>query len=554
MAELRTPEERAAFLKRFMALRQRCRTDLLFLAKEILNYKDIDDKFHGEVMSKLQQFKGGTDVFSDSGIFQSYTPACSIYELEGSRRNLYIDFRGSFKTTVLTICHTIQWVLNYPDIRILVCHSINGIAEDILCEIKGHFQYNNDFRYLFPEHCPSPKKAGEFGNMQEFNTLARKVILKDPTVRASSVESTQAGSHMEVIKCSDIVNKENVGTPDAIRKIKRAVSQLHYLLDRPHLAWIDIEGTLYDFSDTHSSIITEEEKRRKEAKNRNQEYKPVWSIHQRGIRDEDGKPVWPGRFPEEAIEAIRNDPTMTTSEFCTQYLSKIVSGESQYFNEDQFIWVPMNLARGACTRFHMTVDLCSVDPIRGPTRTEDFTVICVCGFDQMNRMYVLDISRGRYLPSETIDEIFRLWEKYKCLDVKIEDAAGARQIIPMLDRQKVLRKKFPLISLLKVDNRTKKLDRILGLQPWFKARDIRFVEDIPHKEQMLIEFVYLTKYNHDDIPDAIADQMQNRYTGPMKTEEEIRQEQHPWYLAPDPLSEEFEMETAASSVDPMTGL
>ena len=514
-------------LKRIIKVRQRCRTDLLFLATKILNYKDCDTAFHGEWIEQLQKFRGGTDNFDPQGNFISYTPACPVYELEGSRRNLYLAFRSSFKTTIFTVAHTVQWIINYPDIRVLICHSVNSVAEDILSEVKQHFAYNESFRALFMEHCPAPKRASDFGNQQEFTTLARKVIKKEPTVQACSVESTTAGTHTEVIKCSDIVNKENVRTPEAMRQIRRSVAQLQFLLDQPALGWLDVEGTLYDYSDVYNDILRAEEKR-KPGDTR------IWNIFRKPILDEAGNPAWPGRFNQERIAAIRNDPTMTTYDYMSQYMLRIVSGENQYFQAEDFQWTPPDIIAQNCNRYHMTVDLCSPDPIHGPSKTEDFTVITVAGFDRMNRMYVCDMSRGRYLPDETINEIFRLYEKYgETTDVKMEDASGARQILPFLDREKVKRNSWPIVTLIPRDNRTSKQDRIAGLQPWFKARDIRFANDLPWKEEMLTEFCYFPRYNHDDICDTIADQMQNRYTGPYGKEEQLPEEpkeiEMPWY-------------------------
>jgi hypothetical protein len=47
--------------------------------------------------------------------------------------------------------HMIQWILNYPNIRI---HQVHGSLK----EIKGqHFQFNDMLRWLYPEYCPNAK-------------------------------------------------------------------------------------------------------------------------------------------------------------------------------------------------------------------------------------------------------------------------------------------------------------------------------------------------------------------------------------------------------------
>lgn len=555
-----TPEEKAAFLAKFTALRHRCRTDLLFLCNNVLNYKDIHHPVHTPILEKLQQFHGGTDEFApDTGLFKGYTPKYpNPYDMPGARRRLFLDPRGFLKTTLITVAHKIQWIINYPNVRILICHATGERAKEILQEIKSHFQYNQLFREIFPEHCPSPKKAGDFGNQEQFTTLARtQKTLKEPTVQVSSIESTTAGTHQEVVDCSDIVEKENVRTPDRIRQIKASFAQLQFLLDEPARAWLDVEGTLYDYQDVYHTILDSEEKKEPE--------KRVWLIHRRGITEEIGnfdKPTWPkpapGRskcFPREAIEMIVNDPNMDKYTVLAQYWNVILSGENSCFPPEAFQWVPRDVIKAYCVRYHITVDLSDPDPVKGPSTTGDYSVICVAGFDAMNRMYVCDLSRGRYFPSDVIEEIFRLWDKYKALDVKIEDAAGARKIFPMLERERIRRNKWPILSLIKRDSRVAKQDRIMGLQPWFKARDIRFAEDLPWRDEMLMEFNRFPRYNHDDIADAIADQIQNRFTGPYKTEQEMLSEvtalKLPWFVAENPS---WEQQGNEVFVDERTGV
>lgn len=505
--------EQAAYAEKLKKLRHRCRTDLLFLCNHVLNYRDVNTKVHGPLISKLQQFEGGRDDYDEKGVLQAYNPAVPHYSLSGCRRRLFLDPRGFLKTTVLTIAHTIQWIVNYPDIRILVCHATGERSREILTEIKGHFQYNEMFRWLFQEHCPVAKKAGDFGNQEQFVTRARKrKWMKEPTVYVSSIESTTAGTHMEVIKCSDVVEKENVRTPERIRQVGSSFAQLQFLLDQPGKAWIDVEGTCYDYSDIYNRIMDSELKKPEDTR--------TWQIHTRGIIDDEGNPVWPDRFPLEAIERIRTDPTMDSYTFMAQYMNQVIAGENTLFSPAEFKWVPRKVIGSICHRYHTTVDLATVDPIGGIKGTEDFTVICTAGFDDNGRMFVVDVRRGRFKPSEVIEQIFDVYSRFHPQDIRIEDAAGARQIFPQLQRESMKKAVFPVLNLIKRDTRITKQERIAGLQAWFRAGDIRFNEDIQWKEQVLAEFCRFPRYNHDDIADAVADQMQNRmYFGPSHVRE-----------------------------------
>jgi hypothetical protein len=51
----------------------------------------------------------------------------------------------------------IQWILNYPNIRILLSSGTGDQVHGFLKEIKGHFQFNDILRWLYPEYCPNAK-------------------------------------------------------------------------------------------------------------------------------------------------------------------------------------------------------------------------------------------------------------------------------------------------------------------------------------------------------------------------------------------------------------
>ena len=540
-------------LQAWKKLRQRARMDLLFLCNEILGYKDVHQHVHGPIIERLQKFQGGVDEVKNDGQIINYTPAVPIYSLEGSRRRLFLDPRGFLKTTLITIAHTIQWIINYPNVRLIIFHAKNEIVHQMLGEIRSHFQFNNRFRWLFVDHCPPLKRIGDFGNMTQFTTMARRSrTLREPTVFVSSIDSIIAGMHCDIIKCSDIVDKENVRTPEAIQQVNSSFSQIQFLLDEPFRAWIDVEGTCYDFSDCYNRIMDSEQKK--------EERERIWSIHRRAIMDEDGKPVWEkpvsGRtkcFDKAAINAVRNDPTMDTYTFMAQYFNTCIVTADAFFDPKTFQWVATDRIKAISRRYHATVDLASVNPLTGVRGTEDFSVLLVAGYDQMNRGYVCDLSRGRYKPGEVIDELFRLYDRWNC-DFRIEDASGARQILHFLQREMGKRKKWPCISLIKRDTRVSKQERIAGLQPWIRSGDLRFAEELPWKEELIMELTRFPRYNHDDIADALADQLQNRtYFGSMKTEqEELHEDLNrnlPWFMR-----EPMEVSTVASGVDKMTGI
>ena len=239
-------------------LRWKARTDLGFLCREILNYPDVSDEIHKPILNILQKFPTpNREQFLEndkviSGQWE-YKPIQRISSLSGNRRNLILDFRGSLKTTINAQAHSIQWIINYPDIAMLLFQSNLDKAEIILGEIKKHFQYNPIFRQLFPEHCPIQTKADDFGTKGKFTTRARgrTVTRKEETLSASSIDSGSSGIHVDVMKFSDIVEPSNVGTLDQMDSVSNSFYQAQNLLVGPKY-WIDVEGTRYHFNDLYA--------------------------------------------------------------------------------------------------------------------------------------------------------------------------------------------------------------------------------------------------------------------------------------------------------------
>ena len=122
--------------------RRRCQTDLYWFAKEILGY-DLVPHVHKPVCD----------------LFVHKDPTKSFADQDHVKQRLLLDPRGHFKTT-LDICDIIQWILCFPNTRILIMSGTRDLAQRMNKEIKYHFQYNQLFRELFPEHCPK-KKVGE---------------------------------------------------------------------------------------------------------------------------------------------------------------------------------------------------------------------------------------------------------------------------------------------------------------------------------------------------------------------------------------------------------
>lgn len=522
-----SPSEITSFAMR----RWKARTDLFYLAHDILGYNLIDPHVHAPIINSVQKFPVPTRLqFEANDRYVNgkwiYRPLVEKYDLPGSRRVLILDPRSGLKTTINAISHTIQWILNYPDVRILITQATAERAEDILSEIKSKFQDNELLRLLFPEHCPQ-KKIYEWGTKAQFSTEARTHKWKESTVQTSSIDKGSAGYHFDVMKFSDIVDERNSINESQLKAVWRQFGTMENLVIRPD-SWIDVEGTRYDFSDVYGEIIESDEKRVKLGR------KPVWKVHVRGcyVKDTgnqppkytveelalpdklgpDGKKIswWPKQWPVDSLEDYRiqngdliffmqkcNNPIPTNADMMpfpvNDHYPKMISLE--------------NFKRHVRTAYLKT----TIDTAQTKNEGSDFSVITTCAWGIDGRCYVINIERGRWLADELCMRIIFNYIRYKPETMLIEEDAYVRGLEATLRRwQDIKNVSIPLQFIKRENDQTKK-ERILNtLQPWYKSGDLRFMENMNEEQALFTELARFPKYKHDDIMDTLADQFRDK--------------------------------------------
>jgi predicted phage terminase large subunit-like protein len=526
--------------------RWKARTDLTYLAHHILGYPDVTGPKRFPFMNLLQRFPLPEDVDLeryerlDRGNW-IYTPPLPLQSLPGKRRVLILDPRGFLKTTINAQSHSIQWILNYPDIAMMIIQSNGDKAEMILGEIKRHFQANPRLRSLFPDYVPQ-KRVFDWGNRQQFTTEARgqAVMRKEPTLMTGSIDKGSSGIHVDVMKFSDIVEPSNVKTPEQIESVIQSFGMMENLLVAPNY-WIDVEGTRYDFSDLYGRIIDAEEKRAPE--------KRLWQIHVRGCYKKDtsstgGGPElftpkeldlpflydannqkisnWPERVTTEILEEKRTDPTKGEYLFATQQLNdpRKVDENSTPFpvNQNYPKWISVDNFRRNVRIVHHTT---TVDTAETKTDRADFTAITSVAWDQAGRPYVVEVRHGKWLPDEIITQIIAVQMKFQPLYMSIEETSYVRGFKDGLLRKLHVMGMHINFKFIRRETNISKKERILNtLQPWYKDGELRFMrglgagEDTPEgirlMEALEGELQKFPRYVHDDILDSLSDHFQDR--------------------------------------------
>lgn len=507
--------------------RQQGRINLYFLCRWILGYTDVQWRVHGPIIENLQKFKGGVDNFEfldrEDGIgiritkaHPGYSASCSLWELTGARKTLTLYPRGHLKSTIATIAHKIQWVLNYPDIRILLSAATDDQVKKFLVEIKGHFQFNETFRYLYPEFCPQGKNVKEFGNQEQFTVPNRKLKRKEPTFSTVTIGSVVSSGHYEVVNNDDIVDKENVRTPEQMANVLNHIGMLGPLVETseisPYVGWMDFIGTRYHYGDLYGAILGSEEKLKASGQ------KPLYRVLEQSaitkgtLFSDDAEALWPERVPISRLREIYNDPTQGPGILASQYLQDPKpDGTGLVESESQIVFIPRKVLDEMRPRWRVgcTVDLAGMEPNR-IGGDNDFSVLTPYGFGRDGSLYIDRILRGRFTVFQVIEYMFKLYSDYPRLTwFKVEKDAHARVLLPFLRREMSIRGIHLPIKEIVRDNQTSKVQRIKGLQAWFHAGKIRFADDLPCKIDLVHEILGFPKYPHDDILDTLADAMQD---------------------------------------------
>lgn len=484
--------------------RWRARTDLVYLCQEILHYPNVEREMHGPILDVLQKFPRPTgkqavehDTYDPTKRRFQYKPLKETHELPGKRRALILWPRSTLKTTTNIQGHSIQWIINYPDIALALFHSNIDKVNDLVQEIKRHFQYNETFRELFPELCPLADKAKDFGKADRFTTPGRIKGRKEPTLIGVSLEKGATGMHFDVMKFTDIIELENVKTEERRFQIKKEFYGSEPLLVTPD-CWIDVEGTRYHQEDLYGELLDKWLTQKKAGiepsyniaisscwKREYPDNKPFYtpdSLFLPFAKDAEGKliSIWPhdnqGRKRltyDYLLELKLTSPYI----YSTQYLNTPEGGvdgrEIFEVSDSRPAWI-------STTNFYTNVRVAyrvmSIDTAETNQEYSNNSAIAIGAWGTDNRCYVEDIQHGKFLPNELIHFIVEMAKKYQPQTIFIEKTSFVTGLMVGLNAAMYRAGLFIPIEQVRRSTKLEKLERIQNsLQPWYKPGLLRFV-------------------------------------------------------------------------------
>jgi predicted phage terminase large subunit-like protein len=437
-----------------------CKKSLKFLCTEMLGYKDWDT-IHDEL-----------EVFLN----------------RPSKRKALLVPRGHLKTSIVTIGKTTQILLNEPNARILIANQVWDISRKMLFEIKEHLERSN-LKHLFGDF------VSDKWNADTIVIRQRDRAIKEASITTTGTEAESTGGHFDYIILDDLIGHQNSATFELREKAKRFRRSMFNLIEPDGLV-LDV-GTRWHLDDCFSEIIEKESK--------------YYDIMIRQVV-ENGRIIFPKKFSKrfnatrktweysetpcmDYINYLRE--TLTTSEFSSQYMNNPVDEENQVFKPAYFKKYerrPENLYLAM-----------TVDPAISDKQGSDYSVIVVAGMDDQHNIYVMDYVRGHWTPHELIERMFTTYLKWKPSAIGLETVAFQKSLKYFLEeKMMMLGVHFPIEEIRRGSNASKEF-RIKALEPYYRGGRVYHASWMKDLEDELVTF---PKGKHDDIIDALSDQLE----------------------------------------------
>ena len=241
----------------WLEFRDKARKDLFWLAKDILK-KDLTENTHRVVCDMFikKNFDGAFPAGYTIGDVHKAIGRQQRFDAQGryTKDMMLIDPRGFFKSTIDGI-DCVQWLINAPDIRILILTGEYKFAVALMKEIKGYFYLAegaepSDFQILFPEYI----LLGVDGtSTQPLECPVRKHTQVAASLWVNSIDSNLSGWHCDIRKGDDVVTDENCNSELARSGLKDKFDGTENLLDE--WGFSDFIGTRYFTDDWYASRI-----------------------------------------------------------------------------------------------------------------------------------------------------------------------------------------------------------------------------------------------------------------------------------------------------------
>lgn len=402
-----------------------------------------------------------------------------------SQRKLILFPRNHLKSSIVTKAWTIQQVLANHDLRVLIASDTWDNASKFLKSIQKFLVQSLLSVFYGPF-------VSDHWTKDECTIRQRKQILDAPTWATTGIEKEQTSQHYDLIILDDLVARDNCGTKELRDKVKQ-----YY---RDALDWLEpggrivVIGTRWHQDDLYGQLVEPDS--------------GFDVLLKQCYTDEtETAVIYPQKFSLDYLAQLRKPVALGGKgnyEFASQYKNNPIDQEAADFKTE---WIKYYDP----TTPHPSSLYLTVDPAISLSRDADFTAMVVAGMHHDRRIRVVDRRRVRVVPSDLVDNVFELVEKWKLKRIGIETFAFQKTLKHDIQRQQ--RERGIFFSIDELGKRhsgrgeavLSKEARIRGLQPYFEQGLVELRSDM---QDLVDELLAFPRGKHDDLIDALSYQLE----------------------------------------------
>jgi predicted phage terminase large subunit-like protein len=411
--------------------------------------------------------------------------------------------REHYKSTIITLGHTILDILRNPDITACIFSHNRPTAKKFLRDIMQQFERNQTLKYLFDDILwENPRSAAPKWSEDDGIVLKRKNVQREPTLMASGlVDGMPTGSHFKLRVYDDVVTEKSVTTPDMIKKTTEAWELSDNLGSKGGVE--RYIGTRYHLHDTYRTMMR----------------RNVVQVRQHTATldgtDDCSKSVL---LPPDTLAAKRKKQGAYT--FSCQMLQNPLADNVMGFKEEDLRYWGVDSLKGL--NF-----IILVDPSGGQTNKSDFTSMWLIGLGGDRNFYVIELIRDRLNLVQKWEQLYRMHRRCREANPNADVFVGYEKIGHQSDiaafeeKQKQLNYRFkihPLGGIKKKENRIRRLAPLFESHRIWLPKDHIIVNSRGESEDMIRSFIedeytVFPVTDHDDALDSLS-RLEDEYVKP----------------------------------------
>lgn len=473
---------------------ERCKRDLFFLNKYILavNPDLITEHTHRDLceitrplLPNFDPEKEKCEVRLIERLVNGKPDKVMSDQFDPNRNKLLILMpRGTFKSSLVTIGFTLQYILNNPDARILIDSETYSKSKNFLAEIKGHLEGNKKFREVFKRvHGCYPDDTKKNSSVRwtdaAVDLACRTRPMKEPSISCSGIDRSINGMHFDLIIEDDLHSEKNVTNAEQIQQVIDHRKLAQSLLD-PGMPRITI-GTRWDYKDAYQHVLTEQ--------------RESYNILIRKAIEDDGTYLFPERLTDKFLDEQKRDQGNYI--FSCQYFNNPVDDDTATFKQSYIKRVEWDLVKDKPINWFMAVD----PSFEG--QYSDYAAFVLVGMDFQQELFVRQVHRAKMNYMGIINLMFDWYIKYKPRRIALETIAAQKNIQYMLNDEQKRRGVWLPIQEIKTRSATKE-ERIRALAPYYEFGRVHHVKECNQIDDLEHELLHFPKSDHDDMIDALA--------------------------------------------------